>query len=201
MSAGAAAGTGRPRRRFSAMFRARPNNLALASVGLVAAALIGVQLGQSAISEINPIHFQGPLERPQGIIPPPEPAPFDPYGQPYVWSAAPPPVVADCGFDCGTTPTREAMRLALDSSNGRDASLPYWRDATPASELRPWAPGEMPGRGRNIERYMNYPVNQEEAQRTVAEPPAAKPQPQAPAASPAEALRPPQAVAAPVAEE
>ena len=59
----------------------------------------------------------------------------------------------------------------------------------------------MPGRGRNIERYMNYPVNQEEAQRTVAEPPAAKPQPQAPAASPAEALRPPQAVAEPVAEE
>ena len=201
MSARGAAGTHRPRRRFSAMFRGRPNSLALASVGLVLAAVIGVQLGQSAISEINPIHFQGALERPQAITPPPEPAPFDPYGQPYVWSTQPPPMVAECGFDCGTAQTQQAMRLAMDNSAGRDSSLPAWRDATPATELRPWAPGELPGRARNVERYMYYPVNQEQAERAAVEPQQAKPETQAPASTPAEALRPPQPVAEPLAEE
>ena len=202
MNARGAAGTSRPRRRFSVMFRGRPNNLALASVGLVLAAVIGVQLGQSAISEINPIHFQGALERPQGITPPPEPAPFDPYGQPYVWSMTPPPMVADCGFDCGgTAQTQQAMRLAMDNSAGRDSSLPYWRDATPATELRPWPPGEMPGRARSVERYMHYPVNQEQAELAAAAQEQAKPETQAPAATAAEALRPPRTVAEPVVEQ
>lgn len=196
MSAAARPGTSRPRRRFSAMFRTRPSNLALASLGLVAAAIIGVQLGQSAISEINPIHFQGPLERPRAITPPPEPAPFDPYRQDYVWSLPPPPAVADCGANCGgDIEARQAMRLALDQSAGRDPSLPYWRDATPATELRPWAPGALPDRGRGVERYMYYPVNSEQAERADAEPaPAA-------ATSPAEALRPPPATPEPVVEE
>ena len=52
-----AAETVRPRRRFPTIFRARPSSLALTSIGLVAAAILGVQLGQSTISQINPIHF------------------------------------------------------------------------------------------------------------------------------------------------
>ena len=51
------------------MFPSRPSGLALTSVGLIGAAIIGVQLGESAISEINPIHFQGPLEAPRAISP------------------------------------------------------------------------------------------------------------------------------------
>ena len=195
MTARTAAGTGRPRRRFSLMLRGRPNNLALTSVGLVLAAVIGVQLGQSAISEINPIHFQGPLERPQAITPPPEPAPYNAYGQPYVWSMSPPPLVAECGYDCGAAQTREAMRLAMGTTIGRDASLPYWRDATPATELQPWPPGEMPGAGRRLERYMSYPVTREEAEAAAAAeaPPQPSASPPAAASLPAEALRPPAA--------
>jgi hypothetical protein len=183
------------------MLRGRPNHLALASVGVVLAAVIGVQLGRSAISEINPIHFQGPLERPQGITPPPEPAPFDPYAQPYVWSMPPPPVMANCGYDCGAAQAREPVFLVMGTSVGSDASLPYWRDATPATELRPWPPGETPGAGRRLERYMSYPVTREEAERAVAEPAQARPEPQLAAATPAETLRPPPAVAEPVVEE
>ena len=82
MKGGALRGTARQGLRFWTMVRTRPSSLALTSAGLVAAAIIGVQLGQSAISEIDPIHFQGPLERPHAITPPPEPAPFDPYSQP-----------------------------------------------------------------------------------------------------------------------
>jgi hypothetical protein len=171
------------------MLRARPSRLALTSIGIAAAAIIGVQLGQSAISEINPVHFQGALA-PQGITPPPEPAPYNPYARQYVWSMNPPPLLADCGPDCDGTRARQAMRLALDESAGRDASLPYWRDATPATELQPWRPGAVPGDG-TFARYMHYPVNREQAEHPLAEPGVV----QAPSANPAEPLRPPAAMA------
>jgi len=183
------------------MFRGRTNRLALTSVGLAVAAIIGVQLGQSAISEINPIHFQGALRRPQAITPPPEPAPYNPYGQTYVWSMSPPPLT-DCGADCDGTLTRQAVQYALDEPAGRDAALPYWRDATPTTELRPWAPGEMPG-GVPLERYMTYPVNREQAERAAADgaQAAAQARPAVAAPATAEVLRPPSPVAEPVVAE
>lgn len=178
------------------MLPARPSRLALTSVGLVAAAILGVQLGQSAISSINPVHFQGPLT-PQGITPPPEPAPYDPYAQSYVWSMNPGPSLVDCVSDCdGSARTRQLVQLALAESAGRDPSLPVWRDATPSTELQPWPPGAVPG-GRTFERYMHYPVDRAQAEQLVAEP-AAAPEP-TPAAAPAEALRVP-AVSAPASE-
>jgi hypothetical protein len=196
MTAGTDSKTVRARRGFSATFAARPSRLALTSIGLVAAAIIGVQLGRSAISEINPVHFQGPLA-PQAITPPPEPAPFDPYAQQYVWSMPPPALAAGCGPDCDGTRARQAMRLALDDSAGRDPALPPWRDATPATQLQPWAPGTV-SNGRTFERYMHYPVDREQAEHPLPPPVAAAgPAP----ATPAEALRvspaPPVAVPAP----
>lgn len=190
MTGGGASRTGR---RFPALPGARPSRLALTSVGLVIAAVIGVQLGQSAISDINPIHFQGPLERPQAITPPPEPAPYDPYARQYVWTMPPDPTLAGCvASDCGAAETRMAVQLAMDESAGRDPALPPWRDATPNTELRPWQPGEVPGRGRGVEHYMHYPVSREQAEAIAAE--AAQPAVTAVAATPAETLRPPAVV-------
>jgi hypothetical protein len=184
VTAAARRGTGRRRPRFSAMLRARPSYLALTSIGVAAAAIIGVQLGQSAISEINPVHFQGALTV-QGITPPPEPVPFDSYGQPYVWSLNPPPLSVDCAPDCDGGRARQAMRLALDDSAGRDAALPYWRDATPATELQPWTPGTV-SNGGTFERYMHYPVDREQAEHPMPRPAAAE---APPPPTPAEALR------------
>jgi hypothetical protein len=186
------------------MFRARPPALALTSGGLVLAAIVGVQLGRSAISEINPIHFQGPLERPQAIEPQPDPAPFDPYSRSYVWSQPPPPLAA-CGADCDSVQFEQAAQFAMDRTVSRDPALPYWRDATPATQLRPWAAGEMPDAGLPIERYMRYPVNREQAERADAEAEQAEVRAQRPVATAAgagaEALRPPPAIAGPVIEE
>jgi len=193
VTAGADSGTGRARRGFFAMFAARPSRLALTSIGVVAAAIIGVQLGQSAISEINPVHFQGPLA-PQAITPPPEPAPYNPYAQQYTWSMGASPSAADCRPDCDRDRAQQAMRLALDDAAGRDPALPPWRDATPTTQLQPWAPGAVVS-GRTFERYMHYPVDREQAEHPMPQPAAAS----APAAAtPAEALRvPPAAEPAP----
>lgn len=192
MTLAARRGTGRLWPRFSAMFRVRPGRLALTSVGLAAAAILGVQLGQSAISEINPVHFQGPLA-PQAITPPPEPAPYDPYAQNYVWSANPGYSVVDCAPGCDSARTRRAVQYALDQSAGPDPSLPYWRDATPNTELQPWSPGAMPG-GRTFDRYMHYPVDRAQAERPLVEQVAGVP------AASAETARPP-AVVAPATEQ
>lgn len=203
MTAEARPEAGRPRRRSFAILRARPKSRALTAVALVAAAIAGVQLGRSAISEINPIHFQGPLERPQAITPPPEPAPFDPYAQSYQWTL-PPPRAVECGVDCEGVQIERAAHLAMDASAGRDNALPSWRDATPATQLRPWPPGEVPNANRSIERYLRYPVSREQADRAAAtEPARTETQAQTPAAPPtgAEALRPPPPVAALAAEE
>jgi hypothetical protein len=175
---------------LSAMFRVRPSRLALTSAGLIAAAIVGVQLGQSAISDINPVHFQGPLA-PEGITPPPEPAPYDPYAQTYVWSTNPAHAFSD-----DTVQTGQAAQFALDQSAGRDPALPPWRDATPNTELRPWPAGALPS-GRTFERYMHYPVDRAQAEQPLPEADAARTQ--APAATssatPAEALRVPAAAA------
>jgi hypothetical protein len=174
------AGTPRRRGRFQAMVRARPTGLALAALGVTIAAILGVQMGHSAISEINPVHFQGPLERPRAVAPPPELPEYDPYSRQYTWTMPPQPPITNCAAPCDTRESRAAMRLAMDESAGRDATLPYWRDATPATELQPWAPGAVPDRGRGIERYMHYPVNREQREaleRVQAETPAPAPVP------------------------
>jgi hypothetical protein len=185
------------------MFHARPSSLALTAVGLVAAAILGVQLGQSAISEINPVHFQGPLA-PEGITPPPEPAPYDPYAAQYVWSVPPPPLAADCNPNCAPAQFRQTDRFAMDAPAGRDTALPPWRDATPAAELRPWPPGDMPNGNLPVERYMHYPVNREQAEQAGAaaqRPPAPATTAPATATNPAEALRPEPATPAPASEQ
>lgn len=182
MRGAALRGTTRRRGRFWVMLRTRPNSLVLSGVGLALAAVIGVQLGRSAIAEIDPMYFQGPLERPHAITPQADPAPYDPYRN-YVWSLPPDPTLANCGGDC-TMETR-ALSYPMDASVGRDPALPVWRDATPATELRPWPAGETPNSGQRLERYMTYPVNREQAERAAAQ---ANPTPAAPPATAAASL-------------
>jgi hypothetical protein len=182
IEAGTRSGTTRGRPRFSGMLRTRSSALVASGAGLMVAAIFGIQLGQSAVSEIDPVHFQGPAERPIGIDPAAaEAAEPDPYSQAYGWgdSGAPGPI---CGGDCEAGEARAAT--AFDGPIAtRELSAPYWRDATPITELRPWRPGEVPYRGLSVERYMHYPVTQAQADGAAATPTAPEPVAPDPAAS------------------
>lgn len=181
--AGPRPGTRRRPPRFPVMLRTRSSALVASGAGLMVAAILGVQLGQSAVSEIDPVHFQGPAERPVGIDPAAARAAApdsysQAFSQDYVWgdSGAPGPI---CGGDCEARDARTAA--ALDGPVAtRELSAPYWRDVTPTTELRPWQPGQIPQRGLSVERYMHYPVNAEQAAEPVAPEPVA-PEPAAPA--------------------
>jgi hypothetical protein len=179
-------GTRRGRPRFPGMLRTRSSALVASGAGLLLAAIIGIQLGESAISEIDPVHFQGPAEPVVGVDPAAARAPApDPYAQAYGWddSGAPGPI---CGGDCDAGQARAAAVFA-GRIETRDAAAPYWRDVTPTTELRPWQPGAVPYRGLSVERYMHYPVNEEQAAEAAAPEPAASTPAAAPVLVPAPA--------------
>gem|GEM_PF-2145163 len=144
------------------------------SAALLFAAILGVQLGQSAISEINPIHFRGVEARPRGIDPAAaRPAP-DALASAYGWGEGNAARAAECAGDCDARRARAAMASALDEAvRPRPASGPYWRDATPATEPKPWPPGETGETGErplSVERYMHYPVEEGEESEAKAPP-------------------------------
>ncbi|HEV7658475.1 MAG TPA: hypothetical protein VGO55_01390 [Allosphingosinicella sp.] len=155
--------------------RTRSSALIAAGAGLLVAAIIGIQLGESAVSEIDPVHFQGPAERPVGIDPAAARTVVnDPYAQAYGWGESAAPGAAACGGDCEARQAQAAAAAAFAGPvETRDATAPYWRDATPTTELRPWPPGQVANRGLSVERYMHYPVNEEQAAQAAAPEPAA----------------------------
>jgi hypothetical protein len=169
MSEARSTGTRRHGPRLSERARARSTALIAASAGLMIAAVIGLQLGQSAVSEIDPVHFQGPAAPPVGVeTVTASPAGSEPFSQPYVWSQSGPPGAAECVGDCEARQARAAAAAFAGPVETRDLSAPYWRDVTPTTELRPWRPGALPNRGLSVERYMHYPVTQDQAAETAA---------------------------------
>jgi hypothetical protein len=141
----------------------RSNALLGLSVAFLVAAVVGVQLGQSAISEINPIHFRGELARPVGIDPNAVQPASDAYAGAYGWDQGYAARAADCGGDCDARRARDAVAFAfVEPVPPRTISAPYWRDVTPTAEPRAWAPGEVPNGGLSVERYMHYPIERED---------------------------------------
>jgi hypothetical protein len=172
------AGTGRRPPRFWAMFRRHSNAILALSIAILVASIAGVQLGQSAISAINPIHFQGAAPRPHGIDPAAlRPAQPDTFATAYDWTQGYAAREADCGGNCDAREVRVAAAAALDPVRVGHSDEPYWRDATPVAEPAPWPPGATGSRGLSVERYMHYPVDEAEAA-AEREAPADKPPPQ-----------------------
>jgi hypothetical protein len=113
---------------------------------------IGVQLGESAISEIDPVHFRGapihPRDRGAAVDPNEQPPLESTFAQAYGWTEGNAARLAESGIDYPYAPTPAAYHRV------EPASLPQ---PLPAVELQPWQPGEVSSRPR-VERYMDYPI-------------------------------------------
>jgi hypothetical protein len=149
-----------------------PSPFALAlPAGLLVAAMLGVQLGESAIAEINPVHFQGAASPPRGIDPVAAVATEPSFAQAYGWEDGQAARAQLCGGDCDARRARDAMAFALDATvRARPASQPLWRDATPVTEPKPWPAGETGERALSVQHYLHYPIEEEQVEEAISPP-------------------------------
>jgi hypothetical protein len=158
-------GTGRRPGRFRRMLNDR--FLWSGMIGIALAVGFGVQMGESTIQAINPIHFQGaaaPVQAidPAALPPPPQSAYAQAYGWEQGYAARQAEGVGSQDFD-----------YLPQASVQRTAAAPVWRDQVPAATLSPWPPGQVSAHPE-VERYTDYPIEEKPA----AGPEAAQPEPQ-----------------------
>ena len=137
---------------------------------VLVAALIGIQLGESAVGQINPVYFQGaavhPRDRGAAIDPNALPPAESTFANAYDWGDGNAARAADRGAVAPGIPG-ETYAFVAPPPVTRLAG-PAWRDATPPAELDGWSPGEVGTRApsrrdADIERYANYPIEEKPA--------------------------------------
>jgi hypothetical protein len=139
----AAQGTWRRRGRFSRMIGSPTIWPAMGALALAIG--LGVQLGESAVRDIDPLYFQGPAARPEAIAPVAEaPAPL-----PYGWEAGNAARLAESAIDYPYAPAPIPVALP--------AAAPA--EAPPPLSLAPW-PGGRVSAHPEVERYTDYPIEQ-----------------------------------------
>jgi hypothetical protein len=143
-------GTWRRRGRFSRMIG---SPMLWSGMGAIALAVgLGVQLGESAVREIDPLYFQGPAARPEAVEPVAEASAPLPYG----WEAGNAARLAEASVDYPYAPT--PMPVALPAATPAEAPPP------PLS-LAAWPPGQVSSHPE-VERYTDYPIEQKPPDRS-----------------------------------
>jgi hypothetical protein len=149
-------------------------------IGIALAVGIGVQMGESAIGEINPIHFQGAAPPVRAIDPAALPPPAtSAYAQAYGWEQGNAARQADGGSfqDFDYVPQPAMLQRTAE---------PSWREPAAPVNLTPWPPGQVSSHP-DIERYTDYPIEAKPAGQPA---PTPEPEPAAPDQPDASALAP-----------
>jgi hypothetical protein len=149
------------------------NSVVLPVMGVltVIAGAVGLQLGESAIAQIDPVHFSGPRPALRDVSHERRPEPPPSYASAYGWAEGYGARDADCA-DCAAPDSRVAYAPLSAPVTGAPDHQP-WRapitydrmDYEPEVDRSEWA---------EISRYRDYPVTQEQADR-AASLPAAQP--------------------------
>jgi len=122
-------------------------------IGIALAVGLGVQMGESAIGSIDPIHFQGAAARPQGIDPNVQPPAQSAFAQAYGWEQGNAARLADSG-------TFQDFNYLPQPASVQHVAEPVWHDAPPI--MTPWPPGQVSSHP-DIERYTDYPIEEKPA--------------------------------------
>ncbi|MGZ8283482.1 MAG: hypothetical protein ACXWUN_11125 [Allosphingosinicella sp.] len=143
---------------------------------LLAAVATGIHLGESAVSMINPVYYEGPALHPrergaaidESMLSAARPAAPQLYG----WEQGYAQRAADCGGDCGAPAARDAQAYSAEVPYFGGHERPAEPDGYPAgaAEVRVvrgsdlGETGEAPKRRVDrIERYASAPLGYEEA--------------------------------------
>jgi hypothetical protein len=149
-------------------------------IGIALAVGIGVQMGESAVSAIDPIHFRGAAARPQGIDPNVAPPAQSAYAQAYGWDQGNAARVTDSGFqDFSYIPQPVSVQRVAE---------PVWHEESGPLSLTPWPPGQVSSHPE-VERYIDYPIEEKPvAQRPAPQEPEEAVEPEEPEQPDASAL-------------
>ena len=135
----------------------------------IVAGAIGLQLGQSAIAQIDPIHFQGPAPTPRDVSRDPLPPLGPSYASAYGWAQSEAALAPECG-DCGVPAARTAVAATwepVDAAAAEPRAMPV---SIPSYEPREEKIEREVAEWREVTRYTSYPVAQEsELERVVIE--------------------------------
>ncbi|HEV2817766.1 MAG TPA: hypothetical protein VGW40_11185 [Allosphingosinicella sp.] len=138
-------------RRHSRFWRMIGSPMIWPAMGALALAVgFGVQLGESAVREIDPVFFQGPAPPAIAVEPAAAAPATSAYSQAYGWEAGNAARLAASGIDYPYAPTPVPVALP--------AAAPAQREAEPLS-LAPWPPGQVAPRPE-VERYLDYPIEE-----------------------------------------
>jgi hypothetical protein len=148
-------------------FRRMLSNRALwpGMIGIALAVGIGVQMGESVIGAINPIHFQGAAP-PVQAVDPNAPAPAQSgFARDYGWAEGDAARQADS--QAGAAAVQDFDYVPQASL--QRAAAPAWQADTAPVNLTPWPPGRVSAHPE-IERYTDYPIEEKPAARPAPTP-------------------------------
>lgn len=135
--------------------------LPVMSVLVVIAGAVGLQLGESAVAQIDPVHFQGAAPKLRDIRSDPLPAPAPSYASGYSWEEGYDAMARDCG-DCPALRAREVYAAVPPVG---DPVIEEAYDEAPAYDAA--AIDEQAQRyaveWRRVSRYVHYPIAADQA--------------------------------------
>lgn len=146
--------------------------LPVMGVLMVVAGAVGMQIGESAIAQIDPVHFQGAPPEPHDVTRDPRPAPPPAYADASGWAEGYEAMARDCG-DCPMLLARHGYAPASSSWGPPDelaliSARPAVHPAPAAQAEEPLViaaaePAPPPPAAR-YSRYLDFPVNQDQAE-------------------------------------
>ncbi len=150
--------------RFRTIMRlANSNLLPVMGVLTIVAGAVGLQLGESAIAQIDPIHFQGPAPTPRDVSRDPLPPLGPSYASAYGWAQSEAALAAECG-DCAMSaaPPAPAAFTAVASTwepvHGAAPEPRHIPVSIPSYEPREQKVEHEVAGWREVTRYTSYQV-------------------------------------------
>jgi hypothetical protein len=165
----------------------RNSVLPVMGVLTVVAGAIGLQIGEGAIAQIDPIYFSGAPIPAQDVTKNPRPQPQPGFAEASGWAEGYAARAADCG-DCPALLARQSHAPVQAQPAYAEATLqPRWDTESVMIEPAAEAPRVQSAEQQRMNRYLHYPINQEQAEiaasvaaRSEAAPPS-RPAPEEPA--------------------
>lgn len=145
--------------------RLRKSTLPVLTVLTVIAVAGGFQLGETAVAQIDPLYFEGAAAPARDVTQRPGGSRSNAYAAASNWEQGYADRTVDCGADCPPALTdRSVTRADVALTPYADPTIaPRWEEAS-SPEPDDLLATERPEEPSRVARYMNYPVNAEQAE-------------------------------------